>query len=103
MKIVIQTVPHVGGFNMSVGAIILYLQEKGLRMSIRDWNPDKVKRNDPVLINIIETLGDKANYEKQKLKIVEIPDGIQNWQIVEEQDFYYDPPNGKEYIQATWE
>ncbi len=46
-------------------------------------------RDDPVLIEVIEKLGKKANDRCAELKIVEIPDGI-DWEISE-----YD---GKEHV-----
>lgn len=39
-------------------------------------------RSDPMLIQIIEELGDKANSKYAKLEIVEVPDGI-DWEIEE--------------------
>lgn len=53
-------------------------------------------RNDPILIQVIEELGDKANSKFSKLKIVEIPDDV-DWNIEE-----YD---GNEWIaekHRTW-
>jgi hypothetical protein len=41
-----------------------------------------IERNDPFLIKVIEELGDKANGKHCKLKIVEIPDGV-DWEIDE--------------------
>ena len=41
------------------------------------WSDDSVKRNDPVLIQVVEELGDEANGEHAKLEIVEIPDGVE--------------------------
>ena len=41
-----------------------------------------IKRTDPILIEVVETLGEKANGEHAKLEIVEIPDGIE-WHIDE--------------------
>lgn len=52
-----------------------------------DPRPDK--RDDPLLIQVIEELGEEANASHAKLKIVEIPDGVE-WHIEE-----YD---GHEYV-----
>lgn len=41
-----------------------------------------IKRDDPKLVKIVEKMGDKANGTFAKLKIVEIPDGVE-WQISE--------------------
>lgn len=55
-----------------------------------------IARDDPVLIQVIEELGDKANGAHAEISIVEVPDNV-NWQIEE-----YD---GKEWIaevHRTW-
>lgn len=39
-------------------------------------------RNDPTLVAVIEELGKKADGEHSRLKIVEIPEGVE-WEIVE--------------------
>jgi hypothetical protein len=41
-----------------------------------------ISRNDPVLIQVIEELGDAANGEHAELAIVEIPDDVE-WEISE--------------------
>ena len=40
------------------------------------------KRDDPILIQVIEEMGEKANGMCSKLKIIDIPDGTE-WQIEE--------------------
>lgn len=47
-----------------------------------------IPRNDPILIQVVEELGDKANRFSSKLKVVEIPDDVE-WEI-------------KEYDGAEW-
>jgi len=44
------------------------------------WGENNIKRNDDILIKVIEELGEKANGEYSRLKIVEIPDDIK-WKI----------------------
>jgi len=44
-----------------------------------DWNID---RDDPLLIQVIDELGEEANDKYSELKIVEIPDDIE-WEIDE--------------------
>lgn len=44
------------------------------------WWGWKLERIDKDLISVIEELGEEANDEYSKLKIVEIPDGVQ-WEI----------------------
>jgi hypothetical protein len=60
------------------------------------FNADSIKRDDPLLIKAVETLGAKAAGNYAELKIVEIPDGV-DWEISE-----YD---GKEHVaqkHSTW-
>lgn len=39
-------------------------------------------RDDPTLVAVVEELGKRANSEHSKLKIVEIPEGVE-WEIIE--------------------
>ena len=64
MKIVINAC--YGGFGLSKEAL------KKLNM-----DEYKIKRNDPLLIKIIEELGEKANGNYANLKIIEIPDDVE--------------------------
>lgn len=59
-----------------------------------DSRPDN--RADPILIHVVETLGDKANGSHANIKIVEIPDGIQ-WEIGE-----YDGIEHIDEVHQTW-
>jgi hypothetical protein len=78
MKIVINR--QFGGFGLSDEAAELYCQLKG---TSRDgFNADFISRSDPILVQVVEQLGKKANTSYSTLKIVEIPDGI-NWHIEE--------------------
>lgn len=80
MKIVINA--DYGGYNSSIvnEVVNLYRSLKG--DSTLDWSEiARVARNDPTLIEVVETLKDKANYCSD-LKIVEIPDDVE-WQIEE--------------------
>jgi hypothetical protein len=56
------------------------------------WSSNEIKRDDPLLIEVVEELGDKANGRHAALEIVEIPDGI-DWGIDE-----YD---GKERVKES--
>lgn len=78
MKVVINTC--YGGFGLSKEAKDLYKQKKNI--NIDHFHSADIPRNDPLLIEIVELLGSKANGEYAKLKIVTIPDNIQ-WQIEE--------------------
>jgi hypothetical protein len=60
------------------------------------WYDHDIERDDPMLIRVIEELGQRANEKYSNLEIVEIPDGVK-WQIEE-----YD---GNEHIaeeHRTW-
>lgn len=48
------------------------------------WNDGDIKRNDPILIKVIEELGLEVNTSVSKIEIVEIPDGIE-W-VIDEYD-----------------
>ena len=98
MKIVINR-KH-GGFGLSEEAVLLYGDKKGLNIianqdekiktithyylnevkeenGFGEW---EIKRNDPVLVEVVEQLGDLANGHYSKLKVVEVPDDIK-WYI----------------------
>jgi len=99
-----------GGFGLSREAIDEYAKEKGL--SVGKWNETwgfyevhegsefhdrDIPRDDPILVSIVERLGEKAGGRCAELKIVEIPDGV-DWQVEE-----YD---GSEWVSEkhrTWQ
>lgn len=77
-----------GGFGLSVEAI-KRLQELRGKSYNEEYNKISVKddfrgkeRTDPLLIQVVEELGDKASSRYANLKIIEIPDGI-DWEIDE--------------------
>jgi len=76
MKVVINAC-H-GGFGLSEKALKMY------RAKVN--NPDvdyyDIDRDDPVLVRLVEELGDEVNTRYSELKIVEIPDGIE-WTVCE--------------------
>jgi hypothetical protein len=98
MKIVINK--HYGSFSLSEEAVLLYGDKKGLNIiAIRDevikdinhyyLNEEKeensfcewdIERNDPVLVEVVEQLGDLANTRHTRLKVVEVPDDVK-WYI----------------------
>ena len=45
-------------------------------------NPNDLSRDDPLLIQVVEEMGEAANGQCAKLEIVEIPDDVQ-WQVEE--------------------
>jgi len=98
MKIVINTC--YGGFGLSEQALNM-IKEVKRQGRLADSDPDlfkyDFKRNDPILISVVEELKEKANGNYASLKIVEIPDDV-DWIIAE-----YD---GQEHIaekHRTWE
>lgn len=56
------------------------MEERGERNSLYDkhsLNTRPDNRTDPLLIEVVEQLGDAANGDCAKLKVIEIPDGIE--------------------------
>ena len=74
MKIVINKC--YGGFGLSKEAEELYVQKKNISGPLRG----DILRNDSVLVEVVETLGDKASGKYSELKVVEIPDDVK-WYI----------------------
>ena len=79
MKIVINTC--YGGLALSKEATELYKQKTNI--DVERLNSYNILRNDPVLIEIVETLGDNASAEHAKLQVVQIPDDATDWRIEE--------------------
>jgi hypothetical protein len=79
MKVVINT--EYGGFGLSDEALEMYAKIKGLEPG--SFYSYDIERDDPVLVQVVETLGDdRAGDRYAYLKVVEIPDGI-SWHIME--------------------
>ena len=72
MKIVINVC--FGGFGLSQKAKDLY--------GIKDRSVYTIDRTDPKLVEVVEQLGAEAGDSMAKLKVVEIPDGIE-WEVVD--------------------
>ncbi len=104
MKIVINRC--FGGFSLSKKATEMYAEKKGLKPG--KWNDswdlyeggdfldEDISRNDPVLIEVVETLGNGASGRHSELKIVDIPDDV-NWVIKE-----YDGFEHVAEVHRTW-
>jgi hypothetical protein len=113
VKIVINS--DYGGFSLSDEAILEYGRRKGLNL-VKDENTNwsisifykdsvakenyfedrDIPRNDPVLVEVVEKLGEAANGFAANLKTVEIPEDV-DW-CVEEND-------GREWVSEkhrTW-
>lgn len=89
MKIVINTC--FGGFGLSEEAVNLY-KELGGKTDIPAtmiydgktyFDYYKIVRNDPVLVQVVEQLGTRANDQYAELEVVEIPDDVDNWYVAE--------------------
>ena len=78
MKIVINNCN--GAFGLSKEALALYNERSDITVTY-DFN---ITRNDPILVEVVEQLGEAANSRFAELKVLEIPDDVQ-W-IVEEYD-----------------
>jgi hypothetical protein len=79
-----------GGFSLSDEAVEMYLNLKGLKYTKikEEWGSSsydveenkvfydrRIERDDPVLVQVVEKLGDKANGECAKLLIEDLPKG----------------------------
>ena len=74
MKIVINAC--YGGFGLSKEALALFNERFG---TIITYEYD-IERNNPILVEIVEQLGEAADGNYAELKVVDIPDDVQ-WQI----------------------
>jgi hypothetical protein len=74
MKIVINNC--WGGFGLSDQAVEMYRELSGKE----DFSEFTMERDDPILIQVVETLGEDADGRYSELKVVEIPDDV-DWYI----------------------
>jgi hypothetical protein len=79
MKIVINKC-H-GGFSISEEAEEIYRTKKGITDD-ESWWCRMIPRDDPILVEIVESMGEKSFGSFAELKVVEIPDNVE-WQIDE--------------------
>lgn len=68
-----------GGFGLSDEALKRYVKETNGEAGEYEF---EIARDNPVLIRIVEEMGNAANGRYSELKIVEIPDDV-NWYIEE--------------------
>lgn len=105
-----------GGFGLSKEARLLYLERAGIAYTLvsgpdrhteslygpeikvngRTWHDNDIKRDDPILVDVIRQLGSKAHGNYAKLKIVEVPAKVK-WDIAE-----YDGMEWVEEVHRTW-
>ena len=60
------------------------------------WYEREIERHDPILVEVVQELGDKANGRCAELDVIEIPDGV---------DYEVEEYDGKEWIaevHRTW-
>ena len=87
MKVVINQC--YGGFGLSVEGVLLYEELGGTAEIGRSeyhgktyFNYYSIPRNDPILVKVVEQLGDKANDKYANLVVVEVPDDAA-WHVAE--------------------
>ena len=65
-----------GGFGLSLAAIQRYAEIKGVDYkTVKEYVILRGGRADPVLVQVVEELGDKANGAYASLQIAEVPAG----------------------------
>lgn len=82
-----------GGFELSKKAVEEYAKLKAIDGTFDDMS---IKRDDPVLIQVVKSLGAEANGMAANLKVVEIPKDV---------DWVIESCDGKEWISEkhrTW-
>ena len=75
MKIVINRC--YGGFGLSEKAIDEYAKLSGKD----DFKYYDIARDDPILVDIVERLGNEASDSMADIQIIEIPDDVTDWHI----------------------
>lgn len=71
-------------------------KEYNRKYSEQTFNDSDLKRDDPLLVRVVEEMGGGANGRSSSLKIVEIPDGVE-WEIEE-----YDGNEWVSEAHRTW-
>ena len=112
MKIVINKC-H-GGFGLSEKALYRYAELAGFTLVVGEktslytqyykdevsddnyFSNYEIKRDDPILIQVVEELGEESHNRYSDLKVVEIPDGV-GWTIEE-----YDGMEWVAEVHRTW-
>lgn len=73
-----------GGFSLSKRAKREYVKRKNMKCKrgaeeLCEWD---IERSDPVLVSVVEELGEFANGEYARLRVVVVPDGV-DWEVTE--------------------
>jgi hypothetical protein len=69
-----------GGFGLSTKAFERYKELKGV--DDKRFYDRTILRDDPILVQIVEDMGDEASGGYAELRVVEIPDDVE-WEIAE--------------------
>jgi len=69
-----------GGFGLNQTAMELFEELCDDAGVVAEQYSHDIARDCPYLVQVVETLGDRADTDYSELKIVEIPDGVQ-WEI----------------------
>ena len=84
-KIVINA--DFGGFGISeTGIAYINILRTQRKKPLYEKDIEEINRDDPELVQMVEDLGEEANDVYSKLKVVEIPDGVE-WEISEYDGF----------------
>jgi hypothetical protein len=83
-----------GGFGLSDAARAEYITRTGIKSE--DFCMYEVLRDDPVLVAIVEEMGEASWSDYARLKVVSIPEGVK-WQIEE-----YDGAEHIAEVHRTW-
>jgi hypothetical protein len=78
MQKIVINVCH-GGFGLSDTAQLKYLELAGYNIPEYHW---EIARDNTYLVQVVEQMGAVASARYSKLKVVEIPDGVE-WTIME--------------------
>lgn len=109
MKIVINKC--YGGFGLSDEAVREYARRAGIELETRKsrygpwtdftlngdyWSYRDIERTDPILVSVVEEMGEAANGSCADLSVIEIPDDVE-WKIDE-----YDGIEWVAEVHRTW-
>jgi len=83
-----------GGFGLSEVALTEFKNRKGIT-DPDFWELD-ITRDDPILVQLIEEMGEDVNNRYSKLKVVDIPDDVE-WTVME-----YDGLEWVAEVHRTW-
>lgn len=92
-----QHIPYIGQKDiLFISYLTKPLLEDGTYPEDSYWYQGDIERNDPILIQVIEELGEQANGRFSEIKIVDIPDDVK-WQIDD-----YDGQESIHEIHRSW-